>query len=109
MFIVIVESKEVLDYTGFGITKEGTKFIITIDPDGWGDTSDSYNNSNDITKHVKLFKTEKEADKFAKKWKGHPWWCKPNGNYTIHEVFPVTKQVVVGYSLTSDQIVESDL
>jgi hypothetical protein len=44
-----------------------------------------------------LFNTYNEAEEFAKRWKGHPHWCKPSVGYEIVEVDSVYRQELIGY------------
>jgi hypothetical protein len=45
------------------------------------------------------FDDPKEAKDFVKKWKGHPWWCKPNGKYELIAVQP--RMVQSGWEIQS--------
>ena len=42
----------------------------------------------------KQFNSEQEAHDFMKKYKGHPWYYIPNGNYEVIKIQPVYKQVI---------------
>ena len=101
MFIVVVESKEARSsYKDNPIlTYEGDRFIVLEDDEGWVEATSTIFINDEIPRGAKLFDTEKDAAKFAKRWKGHPWWCRPNGNYEIIEVIPKTETVIkiIGY------------
>ena len=97
-FIVVGESLEALSESGKVITKNGQKFIVTFS-EGW-DSSISWNgNINRSSNNPKLFESIDTATEFARKWKGHPWYYKPNGKFEIVEVRPVYKQVQDGYEI----------
>lgn len=76
----------------------GETFVVTVDREYAWDTSSRWHNGDPIPLDAKIFQTAEAAAKFAKKWLGHPWWCKPNGNYEIVEVVPVYKQVLTHWS-----------
>lgn len=105
-YVVVVESSEAISgYDNAVMTKEGDKFLVTKDTDGWVDASSSrwggnINESNGFPIHAKMFDTQQAAIKFATRWKGHPWWCKPNGNFVVLEVSPKYEQKLVGYQVT---------
>lgn len=105
LFAVIVESCEARSgYNDSIMTKAGDKFLVTVEPEGWVEaTSSQWNgslrNSNGFPHKPKMFDSREAAEKFAKRWKGHPWWCRPNGNFDIIEIEPVFKQVPDGYAI----------
>lgn len=79
------------------VTSEGEKFVVCDESDGWVEaTSSSYRGS--IPPDVKAFRSPAEAEAFAKKWKGHPWWCSPNGEYEIVELRPVFELQQIGWA-----------
>lgn len=99
MFVVVVESAKVISGAKVNspITYEGDRFIVTIDPEHWVE-ADSQHFNGEIPPHAKIFDTFNEAEKFAKRWGGHPYWCKPNGNYEIIEVQPkFGEPQIIGY------------
>ena len=98
-FAIIVESKEAISgYNHTVMTKAGDKFLVTKDHEGWVEASSTRWNGE--IEDPKLFPSRASAESFAKRWKGHPWWCKPNGNFEILEVKPVYTQVLRGYEVT---------
>ena len=98
LYAVVVESSEARSGSpGEPImTKEGEKFIVVNQPEGWVE-ADSRHWSGKVPADAKVFKTPEAAEKFAKRWKGHPWWVKPNGNFEVIEVEPVFESKFAGY------------
>ena len=99
-FAVVIFCKEIRNSTGEIVTHENDQVIVTKGE--WGDTSEEYL-PNDIEKDVKIFFSEKDAIKFARKWKGHPSYYMPNGKFEIIRIEPITKKIVVGYKTVSTQ------
>lgn len=99
MYALIVEGKEALSANGNIFTTEGEKFWVCNEPDGWVEATGINVNRGDtkIPGDVKTFKTRVAAEKFAKRWEGHPWWVNPNGNFEVIEIKPRYKQVRDGY------------
>ena len=101
-FIVIVESLAAIASSGNIVTKNGEKLLVINDPENWVEaTSRSlnfYKNEN-LPKDVKTFDSHETAERFAKRWKGHPWYCKPSGKFEILEIKPVYEQVLKGYEI----------
>ena len=97
-FVVVVESFEARSEYGKVITKNGQKLLVTFS-EGWDSSSDWNGNINSSSNEPKLFESIDSATAFARKWEGHPWYCKPNGNFEIIEVRPVYKQVQDGYEI----------
>lgn len=89
-YAVRYECKEVIAKNGEVVTREGEKTYISKCE--WCLTS-CYR----IDKDLVIFESEERAHEFMKTWKGHPLYCKPNGNYEVLEVKPVFKQVLTGY------------
>ena len=112
-FVLIVESKEARSgHNDTVMTRNGDKFLVTLEPEGWVEAtseiwSDLYSKRG-FPNSVKVFNSEEDAVKFAKRWKGHPWWCVPNGNYEVIEVTPRFRQVPDGYTAASEQCTNSD-
>lgn len=48
---------------------KGTKY--------WVCENDSWPSGSEMLAGVKVWETRDEAEKFAKSWKGHPWWVVP--------------------------------
>lgn len=102
MYILVVHGKEVKSGDGTPLAKEDEEFLVTEEADGWVEaTSTSFRWAlqvcGGIPGGVKVFDTKEDAEKFAAKWKGHPWWCKPNGKFEVIEVKPKYNQILVGY------------
>lgn len=94
-FVVVVESNRMTDNVFHSVvTQENEKFLVVVDEEFSWDTGSRWVEGKNISDQAKLFPTYEAAEKFAKKWLGHPWWCKPNGNYEIFEVKPVYTQVL---------------
>jgi len=90
-YAVIVDSKEALtgaDVPNRVMTKEGERFWATIEREGWVEATSASFKEGLIPADVKTWETSDAAEEFAKRWKGHPWWCVPNGNYEIVELLP---------------------
>ena len=101
-FAVIVHSKEMLAYDKSIMTKEGERFWATVDREGWVEASSSRARVNEgVPGDVMTWPTREDAEKFARRWKGHPWWCSPNGTFEIVELIPrkVIETKIVGYEV----------
>lgn len=92
-YVVIVEAKESKNDLDFIVTKHGERFIVAKDT--YGITGYVYEGK--IPTDAQTFNSYQEAEKFASKWKGHPWYCEPNGNFEILEVAKEYKKVFNGY------------
>lgn len=76
----------------------GEKYWVTIEPDGWVEaTSRRARTAADVPEDIKPFATVTDAENFANRWKGHPWWCIPCG-YEVIPVIPVYEQRQVGWT-----------
>jgi len=99
VYAVVVESKEARS-GAVGkpiITRAGEKFIATVEPGGWVEATSSHYRPGSIPKDAKTFTSFAAALRFARSWKGHPWWVIPNGNFEIIKVQPVYRQVLDGF------------
>lgn len=98
-FIIIVTSLEARsESTGNPIiTPAGTRFVVVNEPEGWVEASSIWYTDGKIPVSAKLFDTVEEAKKFAQRWKGHPWWCKPSGEFKIIEVEKTYREIFSGY------------
>jgi hypothetical protein len=98
---VIVTSKEAKSGAKGNpvMTKEGERFWATVDPEGWVEASSSRVNVTGESPpgDPLIFKTRERAEEFAKRWKGHPWWCIPNGQY---EIVPLVAKTVTDPRIT---------
>ena len=76
---------------------------MTIEPEGWVEASSSRVSYNEgaVPVDLKTFETRDKAETFARRWKGHPWWCSPNGTFEVVEVVPrqVVEAKIVGYEV----------
>lgn len=98
MYALIVESKEVRNDCGQVITCKGTTFLVLEEPEGWVPaTSTQYRKGCALNRDAKIFDTVEGAETFGDEWMGHPWWCQPNGKYTVLEVTPVYTEPRVSY------------
>ena len=97
-FVVVVLSEEVQGSLAPGgiMTKQGTRFLVLETPDGWTVATSRYYDGK-IASDAMAFSTREIAEEFAKKWTGHPWWCKPSGQFEVIEVAPRYRQVIDGY------------
>lgn len=86
-YVVVVSSKEAKSASKGNpvITEEGEKFLVLKEPEGWVEAT-SIQWSGTVNSDALTFNDVISAEKFAKRWKGHPWWCKPNGDYEIIEI-----------------------
>lgn len=105
VFAVVVHSKQMLAYDKSIMTKKDERFWATIEREGWVEASSSRMLSDDgVPGDVKTFTTQEEAEKFARRWRGHPWWCSPNGTFEIVKLIPrkVIETKIVGYEVHHD-------
>lgn len=97
-FIIFFKCKEALAYNKKVLTKAGELACVMTEPEGWVEaTAWSVPDSNTIPDCAKKFPSYESAEKFIKRWKGHPWYCVPNGEYEIIEVVPRMVQVQQGF------------
>ncbi len=76
----------------------GARHVVVEEPDGWVEaTSRAYRRGDEFPRGLKLFDSTDDAEAFARRWKGHPWWCVPNGKFEIVPVEPITEVVVTGW------------
>jgi len=99
MFVIKTECKKAISgYKDSVVTNEGDKVWVVKEPEGWVEaTSRSLTFCLEPPQDCKTFATYEAAEKFIKRWKGHPWYSVPNGNYEIIEVEQKYKQVVDGF------------
>lgn len=103
-YVVLVQSREARSGTAGRpiMTADGEWFVVVVEPEGWVEaTSQSYKLGHPIPADAKPFFSKEAAERFAQRWKGHPWWCEPNGNYQVLEVKPKIRveRHVVGYEI----------
>jgi hypothetical protein len=100
MFAVIVESREMRSGAQGNpiITREGERFWALVEPEGWVEATSARASGSTVPGAAKTFQTRAAAERFAERWKGHPWWCSPNGKYEIVEVAPRYVRVRDGYT-----------
>lgn len=88
-FVIFFKCKQALAFDKTVLTKAGELAAVMEEPEGWVEaTAWSVPDTNTIPGCAKTFDTYAEAEKFIKRWKGHPWYCVPNGEYEIVEVVP---------------------
>lgn len=103
-FALIVAGKEARsgDAQKTVMTVAGERFWVMNEPDGWVEaTSVRVDSSQRIPADVKVFATAADAEKFARRWKGHPWWCKPNGVFEVVPVSPIFVTQQCGWQLST--------
>jgi hypothetical protein len=90
MFALKVRSHEARSGPEDIITAEGSWFWVVDEPNGWVEATSSPCNyePGKVPNNVKTFKTEWGAAEFAVDWKGHPWWCKPDGTFEVVRLKP---------------------
>ncbi len=99
-YAVIVSSRQAKAFDGAIRTKHGEEFWIMIAHDGWAAaTSSRFCGMSQVPGDVKPFDTRAEAEEFAKRWKGHPWWCDANGTFRIVEIVPHMITIQRGWDL----------
>jgi hypothetical protein len=94
LFVLIVSSKEARSGVEGNpvMTQAGDRFVVVVEPEGWVEaTSRSYDANNVISPDAKIFRTVSGAAKFARRWKGHPWYCIPDGNFEVVPVQRITR------------------
>lgn len=103
VFVLVVSSKEAKSGAAGNpiITQAGEKFIVVNDEDEWVEaTSLKYDVNNSILPpNVKIFRTQRAAERFVKRWKGYPWWCVPDGTFEVILVSRIVKcrKETIGY------------
>jgi hypothetical protein len=101
-YALIVHGKEQKSQSGTVMSKKGQRFWVCREPDGWVEaTSTMVDDSflgGKLPRDLKTFTTEDAAKSFAKRWKGHPWWCVPNGEFEVVKVTPKFQQVPDGFT-----------
>ena len=90
-YIVVYECKEAKCDDGSLMTKSGEKALLCKGE--WGPTGRQYPSCFGLSGAIQ-FNSEQEAHKFMRKYKGHPWYYKCNGNYEVIKIKPVYKQVI---------------
>ena len=98
-FGLIVQGSETRSSDGSIIGREGEWYLVCDDHDGWVEADSMRYENGNIPTCVKKFKTPEIAQKFAKRWKGHPWWCKPNGVYKVISMEPKYETRTIGYKV----------
>lgn len=97
MYALIVESREVRAESGRAMTEQGARFWVTRCE--WVEaTSTRMVGTDAVPRFVKLWDSADDAEAFAERWGGHPWWCVPNGTYEVVPVVPRTETVVTGWA-----------
>lgn len=82
------------------ITEEGAWVWVCEEDGGWVEaTATSTFLYKNLPKDVKTFPTSDAAEKFIKRWKGHPWYYVPNDVYQIIEVKPKYKTIPDGWEV----------
>lgn len=98
-YAIKTKCKDAYTSDGCIVTKSGHEVWVCNEQDSWVEaTGQSVNFSPDtIPCSIKVFDSKVEAEIFIKKWKGHPWYYVPNGEYEVVEVEPQYKQITVGH------------
>jgi hypothetical protein len=99
-FIIQVVCKVAISEDGSIVTAEDDLAWVCKEEGGWVDASSCpADDDGFIPEDIKVFKTYKSAERFAKKWEGHPWYCIPK-SFKIFKVKSVIKQVFSHYEFT---------
>lgn len=96
-YIIKTQCKEASN-NGHILTQEGVWVWVCEEEGGWVEAT-AYPVDPSFPFQYKIFKTEQDALKFIKRWKGHPWYYKPNGVYEIVKVEPKYKTVLDGWEI----------
>lgn len=89
-FSVIVACKEAISANGHVVTRQAEKRWVCNSEGGWVEaTSQGFFGYSEIPGDVKAFASREDAEKFARRWKGHPWYCQPTGEFEVIELEPV--------------------
>jgi hypothetical protein len=103
-FTLVVRSKEARSSAAGRpiITKEGTEFWVLRDVEGWVEATSRpccrSLRTGEVPVDILLFSSREKAEEFARRWKGDPWWCIPDGTFRIIPVRPEYKPVLMGYT-----------
>jgi hypothetical protein len=96
-FAIIVTGSEAKSSYDSVVGKENQLYWVIMEREGWVEaTSRDYQPA--VPKDIKLFDSETSAIAFAKRWSGHPWWCKPK-SYEIVELQERYERVMTGYEV----------
>lgn len=76
-YAVIFKAKEARSSSGSVVTWEGEVMVAVKEKDGWVPATSRHYRGGALPKETKLFRTEQAANRFMKKWKGHPWYAEP--------------------------------
>lgn len=97
MYALYIQSKEVKDAQGYVYTVDNTWFLILKDE--WGDTGVAVEGVGSLAftfvyswKALRTFNTIDAARDYAAAFKGHPWYCSPNGTFEVVEVMPTFRE-----------------
>ena len=95
-YIVVYECKEAMSTDGSVLTGNGEKALLCDEPNSRVPATGTYydGSNKNISVWAKHFSSEHKAHEFMKKYKGHPWYYIPNGNYEVIKINPVYRQVV---------------
>lgn len=99
LYVVKVQSRiAISQYNGAVITKDGAWMWVTKDSNGWVEASSVHAHpKGPIPVTAKPFETREKAEAFARRWRGHPWWCIPNGTFKIIPVKVCTRPIFSHY------------
>lgn len=104
-YAIIVQGKEVKADNGNLMTREGDRFWVLREPQGWvSATSTRFKGYENVPSDILTFESEAAAKEFASKWNGHPWYCRPYKRKGL-EIVPVqvrTRVVFDGYELRKE-------
>ena len=92
MYALKVTCKRALSGAGSIITLAGTVVWVTKDDWSWSSSHWVLADCSDLV----TFDTREDAEKAAKKWKGHPWYYEP-AKVEVVEVEPIYRQVLQGW------------
>lgn len=97
-FVIFFRCKEALSKCKAVVTRERELAAVMVEPEGWVEaTAWAVPDTKTIPGCAKTFNSHESAEKFIKRWKGHPWYYVPNGEYEIIEVVPRMVRVQQGF------------
>jgi hypothetical protein len=102
LLCVVVELQHKTYKDGKTATRSGEKALI-INGD-WVEAttrkiSSDTPSPSDLRNDLKTFASVGEVEALLRRWEGHPWYHKHNGNYEVFEVEANYKKVPDGYRL----------
>lgn len=83
------------------ITREGDEALLCIEPEGWVPATSRMFREGCGFGDAVMFGTEEAAHTFMEKYRGHPWYSIPSGEYRLVALKPKFRLVPDGYELAA--------